>query len=177
MKSSQDRRQNSRQNGQRRAPVQFKQFETSGPGGKFKGVPKQIIEKYLQFARDYATAGDNVKAETCRQYAEHYLRLLSAAQQQAPKDQQEDKQPEIKKRTKKGNREKEASKAVVVAVQDASELPQPEVKDAPQPQVIELDAVVRKSKDAKKPEKEETEIIKPKRRGRPPKKAIKTPVE
>ncbi len=173
MKSSQDRRQNSRQNGQRRAPVQFKQFETSGPGGKFKGVPKQIIEKYLQYARDYATAGDNIKAETCKQYAEHYLRLLGAAQQQSPRGH-EDKQPEVRRRKKTNNKDNEPQEAPVVgAIQDASEQPQPKVEDVPPPQAMKQQP--NNAKNA--PSEENVEAPKPKRRGRPPKKIAKTAEE
>ncbi len=76
MKSNQQRK-NTRNNSQRRGvPVQFKQMESSGPNGKVKGTPKQIIEKYNSMANDYLSSGDRVTAETCLQFSEHYNRIL-----------------------------------------------------------------------------------------------------
>lgn len=57
-------------------------FESAGPEGKVRGTPQQIIDKYLLLARDAQTAGDRVNAENFQQHAEHYARLLSAAQEQ-----------------------------------------------------------------------------------------------
>ena len=55
-------------------------YESTGPEGKVRGTPQQIIEKYQSLARDKATAGDRVLAESFLQHAEHYLRILGAAQ-------------------------------------------------------------------------------------------------
>ena len=41
-----------------------------------------MYEKYLQLARDANTQGDRVMAENYLQHAEHYYRILSAAQAQ-----------------------------------------------------------------------------------------------
>mgnify|MGYP001614648257 CR=1 FL=1 len=38
----------------------------------------QIIEKYLTLAKDSASAGDRVLAESYLQYAEHYQRIISS---------------------------------------------------------------------------------------------------
>lgn len=38
---------------------------------------KQVHEQYLEKAHESLTAGDHIAAETCYQYAEHYLRLLN----------------------------------------------------------------------------------------------------
>jgi len=66
-------------------------FESSGPEGKVRGTPQQIIEKYNQLARDAQLANDRVATENFQQHAEHYLRLLGAAQkeQDARREQQE----------------------------------------------------------------------------------------
>ncbi len=45
-----------------------------------RGTPQQIIEKYQSLARDKATSGDRILAESFLQHAEHYLRILGAAQ-------------------------------------------------------------------------------------------------
>lgn len=66
-------------------------FESSGPEGKVRGTPQQIIEKYTQLARDAQLANDRVAFENFQQHAEHYTRLLSEAQreQDARREQQE----------------------------------------------------------------------------------------
>jgi rubrerythrin len=55
-------------------------YESAGPEGKVRGTPQQIIDKYNALARDAQTSGDRVVAENFLQHAEHYQRLLSAAQ-------------------------------------------------------------------------------------------------
>lgn len=57
-------------------------FDSSGPEGKVRGTPQQVIEKYDLLARDASLAGDRVAAENFQQHAEHYLRLLSRAQKE-----------------------------------------------------------------------------------------------
>ena len=66
-------------------------FDSSGPEGKVRGTPQQIIEKYNQLARDAQLGNDRVAAENFQQHAEHYLRMLSAAQkeQDARREEQE----------------------------------------------------------------------------------------
>ncbi len=58
-------------------------FDSSGPEGKVRGTPQQIIDKYSQLARDAMLSNDRVAAENFLQHAEHYTRLLSEAQRQA----------------------------------------------------------------------------------------------
>ena len=41
-----------------------------------------VAEKYLQLARDAHAAGDQIAAEGYLQHAEHYKRLIAAAQEQ-----------------------------------------------------------------------------------------------
>ena len=66
-------------------------FDSSGPEGKVRGTPQQIIEKYNQLARDAQLSNDRVATENFQQHAEHYLRLLAHAQkeQEARREQQE----------------------------------------------------------------------------------------
>src|ERR1700730_14804555 len=45
------------------------------------GTDNHIGEKYLQLARDAQASGDPVMAESYLQHAEHYFRLIAAAQQ------------------------------------------------------------------------------------------------
>lgn len=57
-------------------------FDSSGPEGKVRGTPSQVIEKYNQLARDAQLSNDRVAMENFQQHAEHYLRLLSEAQRE-----------------------------------------------------------------------------------------------
>jgi hypothetical protein len=57
-------------------------FDSSGPEGKVRGTPQQIIDKYLALARDAQLANDRVAAENFLQHAEHYARMLGEAQRE-----------------------------------------------------------------------------------------------
>lgn len=57
-------------------------YESNGPEVKIRGTAHHIAEKYLQLARDAQSAGDPVTAENHFQHAEHYFRLIAAAQEQ-----------------------------------------------------------------------------------------------
>ena len=69
-------------------------FDSSGPEGKVRGTPQQIIDKYVQLARDASLGNDRVAAENFQQHAEHYTRMLGEAQreQDARREQQESQQ-------------------------------------------------------------------------------------
>jgi len=72
-----------------------KHFESNGPDVKIRGSAQQILDKYLQYARDAQTSGDRVNAENYLQHAEHYLRLIATMQpKDKPRDQQEQKSAE-----------------------------------------------------------------------------------
>jgi len=55
-------------------------YESNGPDVKIRGTAQHIAEKYLQLARDAQSSGDLVMAESLLQHAEHYFRLIAAAQ-------------------------------------------------------------------------------------------------
>jgi hypothetical protein len=57
-------------------------YESNGPEVKIRGTAHHVAEKYLQLARDAQSAGDPVTAENHFQHAEHYFRLIAAAQEQ-----------------------------------------------------------------------------------------------
>jgi hypothetical protein len=57
-------------------------YESNGPDVKIRGTANHIAEKYLQLARDAQSSGDPVSAENYFQHAEHYFRLIAAAQEQ-----------------------------------------------------------------------------------------------
>ena len=66
-------------------------FESSGPEGKVRGNPQQIIDKYQTLARDASLVGDRVASENFAQHSEHYIRMLGDAQREldARREQQE----------------------------------------------------------------------------------------
>jgi len=57
-------------------------YDSNGPEVKIRGTASHIYEKYLQLARDANASGDRVMAENYLQHAEHYFRIVAAAQAQ-----------------------------------------------------------------------------------------------
>src|SRR5215213_11154609 len=57
-------------------------YESNGPDVKIRGTAHHVAEKYLQLARDAQSSGDPVSAENYFQHAEHYFRLIAAANEQ-----------------------------------------------------------------------------------------------
>jgi hypothetical protein len=57
-------------------------YESNGPDLKIRGTASHIADKYVQLARDAQTSSDPVAAENYYQHAEHYFRLIAAAQEQ-----------------------------------------------------------------------------------------------
>ena len=57
-------------------------YELNGPDVKIRGTANHVAEKYIQLARDATASGDPVAAENYYQHAEHYFRLIAAAQEQ-----------------------------------------------------------------------------------------------
>jgi hypothetical protein len=55
-------------------------YESSGPDVKIRGTAQHIAEKYMHLARDAASSGDLVMMENYFQHAEHYNRIIAAAQ-------------------------------------------------------------------------------------------------
>lgn len=62
--------------------------ESNGPDVKIRGTAMHIAEKYVQLSRDAQASGDRVIAENYLQHAEHYFRIVAAAQAQAPQQNQ-----------------------------------------------------------------------------------------
>lgn len=74
-------------------------YESNGPDVKIRGNASHIAEKYSTLARDALVSGDRVMAENYLQHAEHYNRIISAAQAQiqaqAEQQQQQQSQPDV----------------------------------------------------------------------------------
>ncbi|EPX85926.1 hypothetical protein ruthe_01647 [Rubellimicrobium thermophilum DSM 16684] len=94
MRSSKQRQRNkqNRQNRPSGGNIINRVFESSGPEGKVRGTPQQIIEKYVQLHRDAQLAGDRVGAENFAQHAEHYTRMLAEAMREVERAREEQEQ-------------------------------------------------------------------------------------
>ena len=77
--------QKSRSRGRNRKPQNpmSRNFESNGPDVKIRGNASHIADKYTTLARDALSNGDRVIAENYLQHAEHYNRIVAAAQQQS----------------------------------------------------------------------------------------------
>ncbi len=154
-------------------------FDSSGPEGKVRGTPQQIIDKYNQLARDAQLSNDRVAAENFQQHAEHYLRMLSEAQreQEARREQQERENRERQAQRDRERAERDAAReAQQAAAQDAAPK---DPAEAPQPDVVDLGAADGDSGLVDTPESKTEAPPKPKpaRKPRKPKaKKVEDPV-
>lgn len=87
-KRMRNRNNNNRNDNNRRGqnPI-TRVFESNGPDIKIRGTASHVAEKYVQLARDARSSGDPVAAENYYQHAEHYFRLIAAAQEQFRQNQ------------------------------------------------------------------------------------------
>lgn len=108
MRSSKSRSRSKSNRNRSMGNVVNRVFDSSGPEGKVRGTPQQVIEKYNQLARDAQLSGDRVAAENFAQHAEHYTRLLAKAmkEQEARREQQEAERRE--KDTERAQRQKQS---------------------------------------------------------------------
>ena len=75
-------RNNNNNNNRKSQNPMTRVYESNGPDVKIRGTASHVAEKYMQLARDSQTSGDPVAAENYFQHAEHYLRMIAAAQEQ-----------------------------------------------------------------------------------------------
>jgi hypothetical protein len=80
MRPGQNKRMRGRSSGRKGPNPLTRSYESNGPDVKIRGTAQHIAEKYLQLARDAQSSGDLVMAESLLQHAEHYFRLIAAAQ-------------------------------------------------------------------------------------------------
>lgn len=74
--------------GQQRRHSRNHTYESNGPDVKVRGTAQQVLDKYLQLARDAQSGGDRVRAEAYLQFAEHYYRIISADMEAEQADRQ-----------------------------------------------------------------------------------------
>jgi hypothetical protein len=82
MRNGQNKRMRGRNNHRKSHNPMARVYESNGPDVKIRGNPAHIAEKYMQLARDAQSSGDPIAAENYYQHAEHYYRVIAAAQEQ-----------------------------------------------------------------------------------------------
>lgn len=106
-------------------------FDSSGPDGKVRGTPQQIIEKYNQLHRDAVLSGDRVDAENFAQHAEHYTRLQAEAQREVDTKREEQ---EAQNRDRQIERDRERQDRLKAQEEAAANAPAPVSQDQPREQ-------------------------------------------
>ena len=130
---------NNNNNNRSVANVMNRVFDSSGPEGKVRGTPQQIIEKYQQLTRDSQLSGDRVAAENFQQHAEHYMRLQAEAQREidARREQQdrENREKQVQRDQERNDRSEQQTERVehntpptpsAFDVTDFTDAPQPD---------------------------------------------------
>lgn len=85
MRHNQNRRSRGRS---RKGPNPLaRSYESNGPDVKVRGTAAHVAEKYISLARDAQVSGDIIAAENYLQHAEHYGRIVMAAQAQFQQSQ------------------------------------------------------------------------------------------
>ena len=131
---------NNNNNNRSVANVMNRVFDSSGPEGKVRGTPQQIIEKYQQLTRDSQLSGDRVAAENFQQHAEHYMRLQAEAQREidARREQQdrENREKQVQRDQERNDRSEQQTERVehntpptpsAFDVTDFTDAPQPDL--------------------------------------------------
>jgi hypothetical protein len=94
-KRMRNRNNNNNNNNRRGQNPMTRVFESNGPDIKIRGTASHVAEKYVQLARDARSSGDPVAAENYYQHAEHYFRLIAAAQEQFRQNQPQPRSDEV----------------------------------------------------------------------------------
>ena len=124
-------------------------YESNGPDVKIRGTAMHIAEKYQQLARDAQASGDRVMSENYNQHAEHYLRIVAAAQ---PQQQQPNVQAAARTEAEDGN---EAAAATANGQANGADRPQQDAPandadlvdaDSPQPFIEDMPVIDQEGK-------------------------------
>src|SRR6201999_1229201 len=76
--SNPNNQNNNNNNGRPRIPHRSQTFDSNGPNVKIRGNAYQVFERYVALAREAASSGDRIAAESFYQHAEHYFRVMNA---------------------------------------------------------------------------------------------------
>lgn len=143
MRSSKQRSRSKQNRNRSVGNVVNRVFDSSGPEGKVRGTPQQIIDKYNQLARDAQLSGDRVATENFQQHAEHYTRMLAEAmrEQEARREAQESQNRDRHQPARQQQRDDRDSGQQQPQQQPQEEASQPSIvvdqAAAPQPDLAE----------------------------------------
>lgn len=129
--NQQNRRMRGR--GNRKGPNPLtRSYESNGPDVKIRGSAQQIADKYSTLARDAQASGDHVMAENYLQHAEHYNRIIAAAQsqQQAMRESREEQEDNSDSQEQNNASETNAKRPAEQRADDGSG-PQPVINGTP----------------------------------------------
>jgi hypothetical protein len=70
---------NNRYRDRQQIPHGSQTLDSNGPNVKIRGNPHQIFDRYVALGREASTSGDRVNTENLYQHAEHYFRVMKAA--------------------------------------------------------------------------------------------------
>ncbi len=164
MRSSKSRSRNKGNRSRSMGNIINRVFDSSGPEGKVRGTPQQIIDKYNQLAADAQLGNDRVAAENFQQHAEHYTRLLSEAQRELEaKREQQDRQNRERQQQREQQKAQAAQEQQPELIDSSTEQP-----DVAAPDVVDFAAGSTESGLVETPEGKKTGGRSP-RRGRPKK--------
>ncbi len=127
MRSSKSRSRNKQGRNRPVGNVVNRVFDSSGPEGKVRGTPQQIIEKYNQLARDAQLANDRVATENFQQHAEHYMRLLGEAQREMEARRGQQERDNREKQAERDRNRNQNDQADTQPSNDPADSPQPDV--------------------------------------------------
>ncbi|MGJ8586944.1 MAG: DUF4167 domain-containing protein [Yoonia sp.] len=129
-------------------------FDSSGPDGKVRGTPQQIIEKYNQLHRDAFLSGDRVDAENFAQHAEHYTRLLAEAQREVDAKREEQEEQNRARQAERDRERQDRLKAQEEAGNDPAVMEQPEIASEADSGLVETpEAKPKRPRQPRKPRK------------------------
>ncbi len=122
-------------------------YDSSGPDVKIRGTAQHIAEKYMNLARDAQSSGDRVMAENYLQHAEHYNRIIAAAQAQLQERYQRDDRNSFDERdasdaVDQDDLDQNGGDEAPVAVQPAPQQPREQRVRHQQPQPVQPQPVI-----------------------------------
>lgn len=137
MRSSKSRSRNkSRNNRPSGGNIINRVFDSSGPEGKVRGTPQQIIEKYNQLHRDAQLSNDRVNAENFAQHAEHYTRMQAEAQREVDAKREEQDAQNRERQAERDRERNDRLKAQEAVSNDPATMEQPQVQPVAEPQQV-----------------------------------------
>ena len=114
-------------NNNRRGNSKTQTYDSNGPDVRIRGNAFQITEKYMTLARDAASAGDTILAESYYQHAEHYQRVInelsaaSAEREKTPPSGDVNKDKKVDASSNKKDVKPEKNEAPVVGSETGKE--------------------------------------------------------